>query len=388
LGGELIDSHNLYGETNKKRFVHKSDMTQVKADQYVRMFESPGMPFLITSIALEHYRPLRAIAILRNNTWTTYLPKDVQENTLKEGITLFGDNAMFAAYVNQFNKYKERSLSYFNAVVSKTQISQEELRQFFDLISECWKHYQKTEFFYVDAAFKLSKENKVIADNLKKLENVKNSGREHMNQMIFGSESFLSKALSILSKQFDINIENIFYYSMDEIFLLYDGRKVDKSVLDERRDAYVFLAEDTQVIALHGAKAKEFIAEFLAEEKTARELKGTVANPGKVTGKVKVLIYGPEKFDKVSEFIEEMEKGDVLVAETTSPEIMVACKKASAILTNQGGLLSHAAIVSRELNIPCIVGFGDITNVLKDGDVVEVDAKIGIVKILKKAAAK
>ncbi len=358
-------------------------MTKIKVDQYVRMFESPSMPFLITSIALEHYRPLRAIAISRNNTWTTYLPKEVQENTLKEGIALFGDNKAFTAYVDRFNEYKERSLTYFNTVVSKKQLLQEELKQFLELISEFWKYYQKTEFFYVDEAFTFSKENKIIADNLKKLEAVKNSGREHMNKMIFGRESFLSQALSILNKQFDVSIDDIFYYSMGEIFALYIGQKVDKSIIDERKNAYVFLAEDRQVITLHGANAKGFISEFLSEEKVARELKGTVANPGKVTGKVKVLKYGPEEFDKVSKFIAEMEKGDILVAETTSPEIITACKKASAILTNQGGLLSHAAIISRELGIPCIVGFGDITKVLKDGDIIEVDAEKGIVRKIK-----
>jgi len=355
-------------------------VTTVKVDRYVRMFESLSMPFLITSIALEHYAPLGAIAILRDNIWTTYLPKEVQKKTLKEGVELFSNNAFFELYVEKFDDYKKRSLSVFIEVVSKSEISQEQLRQFFTLIAEFWKYYQKTEFFYVDEAFMLSKENTVIADNLKKLENVKTAGREHMNKMIFGSESFLNKALSILSKQFEISIDDLFSYSTDEVFALYNGQKVDKTVLDDRRTAYVFLATDSQITTLQGEKAKAFIFDFLSEEEAKEELKGTVANPGKVIGKVKVLRYGPEEFDKVSGFIAEMEKGDILVAETTSPEITSACKKASAILTNQGGLLSHAAIVSRELGIPCIVGFGNITKALKDGDLVEVDAERGVVK--------
>ena len=59
-------------------------------------------------------------------------------------------------------------------------------------------------------------------------------------------------------------------------------------------------------------------------------------------------------------------------------------KKSSVIITDAGGLTSHAAIVSRELGIPCIVGTKIATQVLKDGDLVEVDAEKGIVKILKK----
>ena len=62
----------------------------------------------------------------------------------------------------------------------------------------------------------------------------------------------------------------------------------------------------------------------------------------------------------------------------------MACKKASAILTNQGGLMSHAAIVSRELGIPCIVGLGNATEILNDGDLIEVNANKGVIKILEK----
>ena len=76
----------------------------------------------------------------------------------------------------------------------------------------------------------------------------------------------------------------------------------------------------------------------------------------------------------------KMEYGDILVAWATNPAIVPAMKKAAAIVTNEGGLTCHAAIVSRELNIPCIVGTKIATEVLKDGDIVEVDADNGIVK--------
>jgi len=66
----------------------------------------------------------------------------------------------------------------------------------------------------------------------------------------------------------------------------------------------------------------------------------------------------------------------------TRPEHIVAMKKAKAIVTNEGGITCHAAIVSRELGIPCIIGTKIATKVLKDGDLVEVDAGQGIVKIL------
>lgn len=75
-----------------------------------------------------------------------------------------------------------------------------------------------------------------------------------------------------------------------------------------------------------------------------------------------------------------MKLGDILVSIATDPDIVPAMKKAAAIVTEQGGVTSHAAIVSRELNIPCVIGTKIATRVLKDGDRVEVDANKGIVK--------
>jgi len=69
----------------------------------------------------------------------------------------------------------------------------------------------------------------------------------------------------------------------------------------------------------------------------------------------------------------------------TRPEFVPLMKKAAAIITDEGGITSHAAIISREMNIPCIIGTKIATKIFKDGDLVEVDADKGIVKILKKA---
>jgi pyruvate,water dikinase len=83
---------------------------------------------------------------------------------------------------------------------------------------------------------------------------------------------------------------------------------------------------------------------------------------------------------EVRKIIPKMNQGDILVAQTTSPEYMALCKLAGAIVTDQGGMLSHAAIVSRELGIPCIVGTKTATKIFKDGDMLEVDANFGVVK--------
>ena len=79
-----------------------------------------------------------------------------------------------------------------------------------------------------------------------------------------------------------------------------------------------------------------------------------------------------------------MKKGDILISQATSPDLMPAIIMAAAIVTNTGGLICHAAIISRELGIPSVIATKIATEVLRDGDLVEVDANNGIVKILKK----
>ncbi len=108
-------------------------------------------------------------------------------------------------------------------------------------------------------------------------------------------------------------------------------------------------------------------------------MSGKAASLGKVKGKVKIINVDYSDLVALNREIAKMNQGDILIAETTAPELMVACKKAAAIVTDIGGLLSHAAIVSREFKIPCIVGTENATKIFKDGDIVEVNAEKGIV---------
>ena len=100
-------------------------------------------------------------------------------------------------------------------------------------------------------------------------------------------------------------------------------------------------------------------------------LKGLPASKGVASGVVKI-VHNPDELEKV-------QKGDILVTKMTDPDYVPAMKRAAAIVTDEGGMTSHAAIVSREMEIPCIVGTEKATQILKDGDVITVDAFKGIV---------
>ncbi|OGH87831.1 MAG: hypothetical protein A3J93_05370 [Candidatus Magasanikbacteria bacterium RIFOXYC2_FULL_42_28] len=113
-------------------------------------------------------------------------------------------------------------------------------------------------------------------------------------------------------------------------------------------------------------------------EKHITETKGAVASKGKTTKSQGVvhIVLDPNN-------IGSFKQGEVLVAPMTSPEYIFAMKLAGAVITDAGGLTSHAAIVSRELGIPCVVGAKGSTKVFKDGDAVEIDTVSGTVKLIK-----
>lgn len=128
----------------------------------------------------------------------------------------------------------------------------------------------------------------------------------------------------------------------------------------------------TRPITTQDAVAKKLgVSEktVLAESKKDSILSGAAASPGVATGIVKVL-KSPDETDKVKE-------GDILVAQMTTPDYVPAMKRAAAIVTDQGGQTSHAAIVSRELGVPCIVGTKLATVKMKTGKVYTVDANKG-----------
>ncbi|HED38691.1 MAG TPA: hypothetical protein ENI76_10695 [Ignavibacteria bacterium] len=106
------------------------------------------------------------------------------------------------------------------------------------------------------------------------------------------------------------------------------------------------------------------------------EIKGNVGSKGTIEARVRVVLNEKD--------FEKFKKGEVLVTSMTRPEFVPLMKKASAIVTDEGGITCHAAIISRELKLSCITGTKFATQILNDGDLVEVDADNGVVRIIKK----
>jgi phosphohistidine swiveling domain-containing protein len=137
----------------------------------------------------------------------------------------------------------------------------------------------------------------------------------------------------------------------------------------------IHVAEEPEIV--RELSIREGIDLESVPEDSSEELRGVTGCKGKVTGKVTV-VKGIGETGK-------MQQGDVLCTVTTNPDYLPAMHKAVAIITDEGGITCHAAIVARELKKPCIVGLQKGTKVLRDGDMVEVDADNGVVKIISRA---
>jgi pyruvate,water dikinase len=100
-------------------------------------------------------------------------------------------------------------------------------------------------------------------------------------------------------------------------------------------------------------------------------VRGVSASPGTGSGAVRII--------KKLDHLDQVTEGDIIVSKMTMPDMVPAMKRAGAIVTDEGGMTSHASIVSREMGVPAVVGTRDATNVLENGQIVTVDGDMGTV---------
>jgi phosphohistidine swiveling domain-containing protein len=172
-----------------------------------------------------------------------------------------------------------------------------------------------------------------------------------------------------------LGFDELMALSSEEINnFLEHGKIIQKKEIEKRLRAYAYIKIGEKYNAFFGEDAKKIAQpqEKEKQEQIGTEIRGSIANKGKAIGIVKIV--------KELSDISKVKKGDILVASMTLPQYIPAMEKAAAFVTDEGGITSHAAIISRELNVPCIVGTKNATKLLKDGDKIEVDANKGIAR--------
>lgn len=205
--------------------------------------------------------------------------------------------------------------------------------------------------------------------------------QDHRKAGAWWFQSFFDEINNFAAKKIGMRVDDLYYYTSEEwLRLMTTAIRIPQKLVRKRKKSAVVYVSPTSYKYFSGRKARAFIRRFQKAIQTRHsdQIKGISVSRGKnakVTGRVKILTS--------PRFAGEMKKGDILVAPMTSPDFIVAMRKAKAIITDVGGLMSHAAVVSRELGVPAIVGTKIATKMLKDGDIVEIDVKKGIVKIIK-----
>ncbi|MBI2112739.1 hypothetical protein HYT52_04350 [Candidatus Woesearchaeota archaeon] len=318
------------------------------------------------------------IIIFKDGVWHSFIHKEKEKRCLEAGLQLFSNGPAYRNYADNFREYIKKAKDEIIPKYSQVpkEISKEEFVRVARFMSLFWYYYGFTEFSYHDLAYQEMKktENNILKDNLTDLGQLKFSGREIMNAYLFNN-GVAKNILNYISRKFLYDEDDAEVLYLVEILSLFDGFNFSKELIKKRKQSFALARIENKIIFFSPEEALELAQKFTQIEL----LKGITANKGKARGKV---VIAPMLNDQkeINLIISKMQYGDILVAQSTTPELMGLCHKAAAIVTDQGGMLSHAAIVSRELNIPCIIGTQNGTLLLRDGDKVEVDADEGIVR--------
>jgi len=188
-------------------------------------------------------------------------------------------------------------------------------------------------------------------------------------------------------REAEIDHSLITYVQFDELIRGAEYLRSIKASIESRKNGSALLIEFDGMITIESLdydEAKIQLTDFYAQSAAAGqkegEIKGQTGSPGIVRGMVKIVLNASKS--------EKFKDGDILVTGMTRPEFVPLMKRSLAVITDEGGITCHAAIISRELKIPCVIGTKIATQVLHDGDLVEVDADHGVVRVLERAEDK
>jgi phosphoenolpyruvate synthase/pyruvate phosphate dikinase len=186
--------------------------------------------------------------------------------------------------------------------------------------------------------------------------------------------------LANIEESLQLEENELSYYNKEEIvIILQTGIRINPKLLAERKLEFAMSFHNGILTLMEGNAAKRWIE--VNNEKIVRglhEVKGLAAYRGRITGKARIVMNVKDQNNVM--------EGDILIVPMTTPDFMPGLLKAAAFVTDEGGVICHAAIVARELKKPCVIGTKKATTVFRNGDMVEVDGFSGIVRLITHSA--
>lgn len=341
-------------------------------------FEAQGLKPLFQQISTEEYMPAESVLVYVNGLMSSYMSKYIQKVLYEKGKAIFSDKNL--ALFDDLNSSIEEAERLNQTLLNIDQLTSELIQESFAILRKVTKLYSYLDNAYIDGAYE-------IGVNVELIQKNKNVIRDKTNKIYFEKNGLWDTVLNKVSKSSGIPRQDFEWYLEKEIHAAFTGVPLSTEALEKRKYSYAFW-KGTEGIThfIEGKESENFAKDFLQDQAVSTsvsEIKGVVANKGAlVRAKVFNIVPDYSNIAGLGSMMDQMEQGSVLVAQTTAPELMPAIRKASAIITDIGGMLSHSAIVSRELGIPCIISTKNASKILKTGMMVEVDANSGIVRIL------
>lgn len=358
---------------------------KIDPKDYDYIWSVGNVSYLYVSLWLgRNYRRYDFIVTSDNEYFSLFLSHKDRKKIDKKGLDLY--NNSFDAYKKSIQLQLAESNKFFPWLkkINFESLSNQELASLFYLsikhFQDIWRPYFWTEYFCLDTVDKIivSRDKKYdyarLQKNVRIMAKLKYQLRSLINQTFY-PQGFMDQYSLEFAERFPELKWPIKNYSYQEIIQLLRGKKVK---IPDR--TYYVKGKFSLWREICGGKAKIISRKLNDFDTNIQSIKGKTGNGGFWRGRVKII-----HFDYQTDFareINQMKKGEVLVSGSTGPEMILACRKAGAIVTDEGGITSHAALVSRELKIPSVIGTKIASRVLKDGDLVEVDANKGLVRLI------
>lgn len=202
--------------------------------------------------------------------------------------------------------------------------------------------------------------------------------RTWRTDVVYGAGYRMRDFFIELTKRAALPEKDLFYLTFFEALKLAKTKKmpITAKELAARKKCFITLNTDHIFQVFAGEKNYKKFSRIVKDKKSkARIIRGQTAYPGRALGPIKVVETGAD--------IGKVKRGDILAAVMTFPNFVPAMEQAAAFVTDEGGILCHAAIIAREMKKPCVIGTKIATAIFHDGDYVEVDATNGVVRKIK-----
>jgi len=380
--GDIVE---VQAETGVVRILERTARELPSSDDYVFTFASQGTSFLFEDICCTSYMPPDSYELGHDGKVETYAAKATIESMGAYGKSRTADDTR--KVIKEIIEAHKAARGELDTYRSKAEFTRDDTRQMFNRIHELFRHYYYFDFWNWEQAFRSAPENEQDAENVALIGEYKNKFRADLDPICFTEDGYMPTLLKRICEVTGIARTDLDWYREEEVYELFEGNNVSSDIMDARKEAYALYKDREGNASIRQGKDARGIIKSLTYTAVSGTdtLQGVVAHGhgGKVRGRVSRIHRDYADPSVLKRSVEHMHAGDILVSESTDPELIEAMRKSSAVITDVGGMLSHAAITCREFDIPCIVGTQTATRLLEEGELVELDLDTGSIRRIR-----